>query len=177
MEIKDALDIMNSDFKLWEHADDEPLAGGKVQKTIDLPWGIGKHVVIMEGMNDATQRRAAVSSYGEHIRDVIKEQISDENITSRAQIAAARAESNDSGDSPSVSGEQRVRDESVQEETTEAAIEAHEEDAEVDGGWRETLVARRASLIGRIERLTVIFDGVLLEIKGVEAALEATKDE
>ena len=177
MEINEALNIMSSDFKLWERATDEPTGAGKIRKTLNLPWGIGEYVVDLEGMNDASKRRAAVSSYGELIRRVIKERTDDTNVTSRAQTAAADAEQVDSDNSDRVGGGQPVRGQEIQEAAYEDTDEAYQEDAESNVGWRETLIARRASIISRLEGLTAIADAGLLEVKGIDAALEATKDE
>ena len=88
----DTLALMQSDMKMWETAETEELGGGKVKKTINLPFGIGEVSVTLEGMTDGIKRRGAVSSYGEYIRGIIDECINDEAITARAQqdVAAAR---------------------------------------------------------------------------------------
>lgn len=146
MDIKEALDCMNSDYKLWEKAESKDLGGGRVEKTLHLPWGIGEVSVTLEGMSDAGKRRAAVSGYGEYIRGVVNEAISDEAVSARAKQAAARVEQRDSEDSVIVGGGTRVRDAAVQAPTDAEAGEAHEGNATKPVGLRETLLARRSEI-------------------------------
>lgn len=177
MEIKDALDIMNSDFKLWEKSKSKDLGNGKVEKTIDLPWGIGEYSVTLEGMNDGSKRRAAVGAYGQHIRDLIKERIDDEAITSRAKAAAARAEYTRSSDSNSISTDEGLRDSPVQTQVVSTTSEAYSEDAEADVDFGEALVAKRVKIDNEIERLTANLAKLCKELRGIDAAIEAMRDE
>ena len=121
---QEVLDMMNSDYKLWSKASDKELGNGVVAKTITLPWGIGEYTINMEGMDDANKRRAAVNAYGEHIRGIVNERIDDTAITSRAQVAAARSEQDDSGHGDSVGRIVGVLDEKLQATHDEGAEEA-----------------------------------------------------
>jgi len=184
MDIKETLDCMNSDFRLWERAESKDLGGGVVEKTITLPWGIGEVVVNLEGMNDAGKRRAAVGSYGEYIRGVIDEQTNDEAVTSRAKAAVARSELADSEDSTSVDRELGVRDEEVQEEGDEEPSQAYEEDASQPLGLRAVFVDRRLEIIARIDRAehrraeaNRTLDQLSNELKAIDAALNTLGDE
>ena len=182
MEVIEILDIMNSDFKLWEAAEDEDVGPGKVNKTINLPWGIGEVTVTREGMNDAGKRRAAVGAYGEHIRGLIRDRTSDESVEARAKQAAARAELANSEDSDGVGGVEPVHggpeaEEEVQEEVTEEAARPYGPAAEQSLGLRETLTLRRAEVDDRIGILTVELDTACRELRGIDAALAAMEDD
>jgi hypothetical protein len=184
MDIRETLDCMNSDFKLWEKAESKDLGGGVVEKTITLPWGIGEVVVNLEGMNDAGKRRAAVGSYGEYIRGVIDEQTNDEAVTSRAKAALARSELANSEDSTGVNRELGVRDEEVQEASDEEASEAYEEDVSQPLGLGEVFANRRAEIIARIDRTehrraeaNRTLDQLSKELNAIDAALEALGDD
>jgi len=186
MDIQETLDIMNSDFKLWERATGEDLGGGKVTKTINLPWGIGEVTVTLEGMTDATKRRGAVSSYGEYIRGLIDEQTNDEAITSRAQVHAANAQPTDSesGADSLGGGPERVREPSVQEGDVPQAGQAHKEHATRPVGLREILTARKVEIDDEVEYFTERRDTSIEELialaqdlKAVEAGLAALGDD
>lgn len=181
MEIKDALDIMNSDFKLWEAATEKPLGAGVVEKTINLPWGIGETTVTLEGMNDSNKRRAAVGAYGEYIRGLINERTNDEAIESRARQAAAKAEQDDSGDSVGVDKGQPVRGgsdgASLPPKTDARPSDTYEEDVADDADLRETLLARRAKVDERIGRLTEQLDTACRDLRGLDAALSAMEED
>ena len=180
MEIKDALDMMNSDFSLWSKAETKELGGGKVEKTLTLPWGIGEHSIVMEGMTDAGKRRAAVGAYGDYIRTLIRERTDDEAITSRAKTAAGRAELADSNNSDGVDSGVGVREgggqEEVQEASNEEAEEAYGSDATEPADLRETLASRRATLDDRIESLTRQLAVACRDLRGIDAALGAMED-
>ena len=177
MDIKEALAIMSSDFKLWERAEEEQLGGGKVAKTLTLPWGIGSYTVELEGLNDAGKRRSAVSAYGEHIRGVINERINDDAITSRAKAAAARSELASSEDSDSVSADEGLRDTAVPTEAVPGADEAHEADVEEDVDFGASLAARRVEVSEGIDRLTGQLDRLCKELRGIDAAIKAMAEE
>ena len=177
MEIKDALDIMSSDFKLWESATSEDLGNGSVAKTITLPWGIGEYTVTMEGMNDANKRRAAVGAFGEHIRGVINDRINDEAITGRAQVAAAKAEPPDSGDSDSLSGELGVLYAPLQETDDEDTEETRQGNAQSAANFGDDLTIRRTEVNGRINRLTDELTRLRRELRGIDAALAAMEED
>jgi len=184
VEIKEALDIMNSDFKLWEKSHTEDLGNGKVQKTIELPWGIGLYSIVMEGLTDGGKRRAAVGAYGEHIRSIIDERINDDAITSRAKVAAGRAEmatasaeSDDSGDSVGVSGELGVRDTAVQTTAVPEAAEAHGQDDTDSIDFGDGLAASRIKVSARIDKLTAELAKLCKQLKGIDAAIAAMSDD
>lgn len=181
MDKMQALDIMNSDFKLWEAATETPIAQGVVEKTIDLPWGIGPVTVRMEGMNDAAKRREAVGAYGEYIRNLIDDRINDESVTARAKAAAAKTEPVDSEDGDGVGGPERVRGGAGEAEVPQAANEeadrVHEQAAEGALSFRETLVARRVEVDGRIGRLTAELDTACRDLAGIDAALKAMDED
>lgn len=177
----EALNIMQSDFKLWEAATETAISPGVVEKTINLPWGIGDVTVRLEGMNDAGKRRQAVGAYGEHIRSLIDDRINDEAVTARAKAAAAKAQPADSDDSNGVGGWESVpsgpREEEVPPKTDEEAGGVYQPDAQEPLGFRETLVARRAAVDERIGRLTVELDTACRELKGIDAALGAMDED
>jgi len=177
MKETEALDMMNSDFKLWEQASDEDLGNGVVAKTITLPWGIGEYTINMEGMNNALKRRAAVEAYGAHIRGVIKERIDDTAIVGRAQAAASRTEQVNSEDSNRVSGIVGVRDEEFPQTHATETTEAHHKDAEEAFNFGDDLTATRAQVSGRIERLTDELAHLCRQLRGIDAALKAMEDE
>ena len=177
MEIKDALDIMSSDFKLWERASSEELGNGNVAKTINLPWGIGDYTVTMEGMTDATKRRDAVGAFGAHIRGVIKDRINDEAIVGRAQVAAARLERDDSAGSDGVRGLVGILDEKLQEKPDEEAEEAYQGTTKEPTDFGDDLAARRVEINGRIERLTDELAKRCKQLRGIDAAIKAMEED
>jgi hypothetical protein len=153
MNVQETLNIMNSDFKLWERAKGTPGKDGAIIKQLDLPWGIGLTTVTMEGMNDAGKKREAVAQYGDYIRSLIRDRTDDEAVTSRAKQAAARSQLADSTDSDSVSADTGLRDEGVQAETVQGAGQAYSGNAGGIGGVREALVARRAEVVDELARI------------------------
>ncbi len=163
--------------ELIQTADIVVVGDGGVEKTITLPWGIGEHTVTLEGMNDAGTRRGAVSTYGEYIRGLIDERINDESVTSRAQAAVGRSEQADSEDSIGVSGGLGVRNETVQAQSGATTEEVYQESVEGPADFGDDLVARRASLDGRIEFHIGEVARLSRQLKGIDAAIEAMKDE
>ena len=176
-DVTEILNIMNSDFKLWERAETQDLGGGKVLKTITLPWGIGVTEVTLEGMTDAEKRRQAVGAYGEYIRSVIDERINDEAITARAKQAAARAQPADSPDSDSVSADEGLRDERLQEETYEGAGPKDKRDAQDIAGIGADLIARRTALRERVGRVEADLTRWRRELKALDAAVAALEED
>lgn len=176
MDIKEVLDLMHSDFKLWERATSEDLGEGVVAKTITLPWGIGEYTVNMEGMNDANKRREAVAAFGNHIRDVIEERIDDEAITSRAQAAAARAKQDDSGHRNADSQLVGIYDEAIQETDAEDSTEAHQGTVEGTSSFGDDFAADRAAINGRINELTRDLARLCRQLRGIDAAIAAMKE-
>ena len=172
MNTQEALDIMQSDMKLWETATEKDLGGGKVEKTLSLPWGIGEVKVVLEGMTDADKRRSAVAGYGGYIRDLIKERIDDEAITSRAQTAAARLESANSADGHSLDAAGGGYKDSETAALPKAG-EAHDEDVEETEDFGATLIAREAVLLERTGRARANLAAWDKELQGIEAALKA----
>jgi hypothetical protein len=165
MDIQETLDCMNSDYKLWSKAESQELPGGRVVKTLNLPWGIGDVVVTLEGLNDAGKRRDAVGSYGEYIRGVIEEAISEDAVTARAQQAAARTKQDDSGDSPIYSGEPRVRNTAVQETANAEAGKTHQAATKEHAGLGETLAARRLEIEDDVAYFTARRDEAERELR------------
>ena len=177
MNIEQMLDIMQSDMKLWDMADTKEQKNGRVTKTLSLPWGIGEVVVELEGMTDARKRRAAVEGYGQYIRDLIKERIDDEAITSRAKAAAARSEQADSKDRGGVSadGAGGVPQDSRASPTIQSTDEEDTRDVEDNDYFRAALAAREAKLERRIERAEADIARWDNEIKAMAAALAAMR--
>ena len=176
LSIPDALDIVQSDMKLWDKSDTEPLPGGAVRKSINLPWGIGEVSVTLEGLSDGKGRRNAVGAYAEYIRDVVKNAIDDEAVTSRAAAQAARVEQDHSGDSVR-SGTEGVPESAPAEKAVEGSGKALEEDAQDFTGFGEALAPRRAALVARIERVSTDLARWRRELKGIDAALAAMEED
>jgi len=173
---REAIDLMNSDMKLWDAATTVDNGKGTLVKSLDLPFGIGETNVTIEGLTDAGKKRNAVSQFGEYIRGLIKERIDDEAVTARAKAAAQKAEQDDSSDSLR-DGSERVQDTRRKAPTYPPAVEAHEEDVAEDAGLGATLAARRASLVERIGRVETNLTLWRKELRGIDAALEAMSDD
>lgn len=84
------LALMQSDSKLWDYATTTHNKDGSIDKTLQIPWGIGEITVTLEGMDNVQGRRAAFNSFGDYIRGLINDKTSDDAITARAKQAAAR---------------------------------------------------------------------------------------
>lgn len=177
MNERETLDIMASDMKLWEAAQSKPLGPHSVEKTLELPWGIGTVVVNMEGMTDATKKREAVGAFANYIRGVIKEARDDDAVTARAKAAVARREPLDGEDSNSLSADQGLRHQTVQASAHEGAGETYERHVEEPAGLGETLTARRVALSERIGRVETDLARWRKELKGIDAALAAMEDD
>lgn len=173
MNINDALDVMQSDMKLWDTAKKKGLKGGKVEVTLDLPWGIGVHTVTLEGMDNAEGKRKAVGVYGNYIRDLIKEQTDDEAVTARAKAAAARSEPDDSPDGFGFDPNAGVQHAAGKAETVQATDTAHGEDAEGNADFGATLIARESYLLKVTERARADLTRWDNELQGISAALKA----
>jgi len=78
--------ILHSDMKLWEAAQEED-----GEKFLELPFGVGRVAISLEGIDDGAKRAAAVGSFGDYIRGRVADRISDEGITARVGSKAARA--------------------------------------------------------------------------------------
>ena len=81
--------ILHSDMKLWEAAEDVPSASG-ITKKLELPYGIGPFEITFEGISNAEERRAALVTWGVHVRGAIEEAVGDEAVTARAAQSPAR---------------------------------------------------------------------------------------
>ena len=171
MDVQQALDIMQSDMKLWDTAETEDLGEGRVTKTLDLPWGIGKLSVTLEGMTDATKRRDAVAQYGAFVRAEIEERIDDEAITSRAKAAAARAELDNSADGDSLATGGTI--ETGEARPLQEAGKAPSELTPYGADLGATLIARAAEIEGRLRALEEERDNLARDRDGIEAALLA----
>lgn len=84
------LAILASDSKLWELAGTNVNEDG-MTKTLDIPWGIGKIEVTLEGVDNAAGRRAAFSAFGDYVRGLVDDKTSDDAVTAKAEQALARA--------------------------------------------------------------------------------------
>lgn len=171
---REAIDIMQSDMKLWDTATTEVQKDGTIVKSLHLPFGIGETSVTLQGLTDAGKKRHAVTAFGEYIRGLIEERIDDDAVTARAKAAAAKAEQADSADSPSSgSGPERVREPTVQAPVDEEADQAHEADVGQALGLGETLAAQRATLREQIGRAEDNLAKWRRELTAVEAGLDA----
>lgn len=167
--IEETLDMMHSDFRLWERAQKEQV-GSTLSLTLVLPWGIGRRQMNLEGITNAESQRKAVSTFGEWIRSLIDEATNDEAVTSRAAAKAARAEQDDSG--RSAGGLPPVpEDTGDKAEALESAGIPHQEDAFGPVGLRETLAARRAYCRERLAEADRIFDKYQEELEMIDKAL------
>ena len=172
MNKEDALDLMQSDMKLWDTAKKQ-VKGNKVEVTLDLPLGIGEHTVTLEGMDNAQGKRNAVGAYGEYIRGLIDEQINDEAVTARAKAAAARSEPDDSPDGFGVDPNAGVQHAAGEAEAVQATGETHQGSDEGHADFGTTLIARESALRARVERAEANITSWNKELVGVVAALEA----
>ena len=173
MNVREALDIIQSDMKLWDAAESKDLGNGRVEKTLHLPWGLGEVVVILEGMTDAGKRRQAVEGYGKYIRGLVDEQTDDEAITARAQAAAARSEPKDSGDSDRKHPDNGLCNTTSEAETVQGTSKTHPVDAEDTPDFGTTLVARESALLARLGAAKATIAKWEQELTGIEAALKA----
>jgi hypothetical protein len=106
-------DIMQSDMKLWEAAAKAPTQNGNAMLlTLELPWGIGKTEITLEGLASAEGKRNAVGVYGQLIRDLIADRTADEAVTARSKLAAAAsseaADSRDGGHGAAEGGGEEI---------------------------------------------------------------------
>ena len=173
MNVQEALDIMQSDMKLWEAAETEETKEGVVIKTISLPWGLGEVVVELEGMNDGNKRREAVESYGAYIRGLIDEQTNDEAITARAKAAAARAKPDDSPDGSGVDPVTGVQHTTGEAEAVQATGHTYAPVTEEHADFGASLIARESALLERVGRTKADLARWEQELTGIEAALNA----
>lgn len=164
MNKEELLNIMQSDFKLWERAVEEEVSEGVITKTLNLPYGIGEYSLTFEGMNDAGARRNAVGIFGECVRKEIENKIDDDSVTARAAQKAARV----GQDSSRVLGEVRDDSEGGQKEDVAAANGAP---AVVESGSADfaTILSGLRRGIAEYERQLTVWRR---EAKALEAALE-----
>ena len=165
----EALSKMNSDMQLWEAADSKDLGNGKVEKTINLPWGIGVTSVVLEGMTDASKRRSAVGAYGDYIRGVINDKIGEENVTARAQQKAASLSEDSSRETDSRESDNGGAHESERQETADK--EPVQTPQAVTGGELEP-DARLADLQKRVGEANNFIQRAKKEIAALEAYVE-----
>ena len=85
-------EILQSDFKLWEAASTNLLAGAsnRLVKEIDLPYDIGPFSVTFEGVKDAASRRDAVAEFAATVRNEIDNRIGEAAVTARAAQRPSR---------------------------------------------------------------------------------------
>ncbi len=76
--------ILHSDMKLWDACAEE-----NGERFLELPHGIGRVAISMEGIDDGQKRAAAVGSFGDYIRSQVENKIGNEAISSRAKQKAA----------------------------------------------------------------------------------------
>ena len=94
MSPSELLEIIQSDFKLWENSETE-VVGDTIKKTIHLPHGIGEFSISFGGITNATGRRNAAAMWGESIREEVDNAIGDEAVTARAAQRAAYSSEDD----------------------------------------------------------------------------------
>ncbi len=87
--------ILHSDMKLWDACTEE-----NGERFLELPHGIGRVAISMEGIDDGAKRAAAVGSFGDYIRSQVKDKVGEEAVTARAKQKAA--DTLDAGGEPSV---------------------------------------------------------------------------
>lgn len=168
--------ILQSDMALWENASTEPSESGSITKVIDLPYGIGRTEVTLGGMDNAIGKRAALSAFGDYIRELIRDRTDDEAVEARAKQAAARAKSEDSEDSVQGSP-QGVSDTASVQEAVEESGEAHEVYAPESTGLRETLTTRRLTLTEGIKEAEANLAVWRIELRAIEMALDVLGDD
>ncbi len=160
---KDFLNMMQSDSKLWETAESET-KGDKLVKTIYIPWGIGETTVTLEGLDNVNGRRAAFSTYGEYIRGLVDNQISEESITARAEQAAARA--SDSADrQPDTTGPSPQDTEAIFDTETVPSFE-------INGTLPANPADKLAELKRRCTAAAAYITETHIEINALEAYME-----
>ncbi len=76
--------ILHSDMKLWDACAEE-----NGERFLELPYGIGRVAISMEGIDDGAKRAAAVGSFGDYIRSQVEDKIGNDAVTARAQQRAA----------------------------------------------------------------------------------------
>lgn len=157
------LQIMQSDSKLWDYAETVQ-DGGAVTKTLQVPWGIGEVSVTLEGMGDVNGRRAAFSAFGEYIRGLVNDRISEEAITARAEQADKRtgATSDRQPDSTSPSPEESA------EILSKEAVEAHDGPSTYSADPSIRLVELRAAS----DRAKAFIESTETEVRALEAYME-----
>ncbi len=163
MNKQEFLGMMESDSKLWETAETSA-EGDKVVKTIDIPWGIGKTTVTLEGIGNVNGRRAAFSSFGEYIRGLVNDRISDDAITARAEQAAEKV-SETSDRFIAIAGTSPV--------TTEEAFNKNPIPSFDEVGLQDQDPATRLTKLRRgCDLARAYIDDTTTEIKALEAYME-----
>jgi hypothetical protein len=168
-------EILQSDMKLWDRAETTE-EGNTVTKVLDLPYGIGRTEVRLEGLDNGAARRSACEGFGSYIRDIVNERIGDESVTARAKQAAAKA-SEDTGGVPDESGDDSAR-RGWEDDGGAASVPDSETVASHDViTFDVTAMGNRANAIR--ERLAVYaedMDTLRRELRGIEAYLEVYND-
>jgi hypothetical protein len=171
MNEKELREILQSDMKLWDSAETTE-DGNAVTKVLDLPYGIGRTEVRLEGLDNGAARRSACEGFGSYIRELVNERIGDEAVTARAKQAAAKA-GTDTGGVPDERGDDPARqgwedDGGATPVPNQKAMASHDVVAFTPEG-----MARRADavreLVGTYEEH---LDALRLELRGITAYLE-----
>ena len=168
--------ILQSDIKLWELAEETSTVPGVYEKTLDLPYGIGPTMVRLENIDDAIKKRGAVAAFGEHIRSLIKDRTDDEAVTARAQQAAAKAEQRDIENGIYV-GAQGVSDTPTPSASLPGTGSPHQGNAEGYAGIGDALTAQRAELRERVNRARSDLAVWTRELKALDAACAALEED
>ena len=162
--------ILNSDMKLWDRAETIE-EGTTLIKVLDLPYGIGRTEIRLEGIDDAIKRRGALESFGEYIRGIVENKIGEESITARAQSKAAlagpAASDNYGGRAPTVETEPGGAP--TFSKSAMAPLDAFDFSAEALASRRDELSKLGDDYTGRLEALR-------LQIQAVDAVIELYKD-
>jgi hypothetical protein len=168
MNEKELRAILHSDMKLWDSAEEKD-----GERFIELPYGIGRVGVSLEGIDNGQKRAAAVGSFGEYIRGRVNDAIGDESVTARAKQDAAKA-SYDAGQLPveqsndSSPGRVGGVSDQVQEAANKEAMATPNE----LGVNPEGMALRAAWVRGTIEETAANLDALRRELEGLEAYLE-----
>jgi len=150
-------------------------ADGSITKVLDLPYGIGRTEVKLEGMTDGIKRKAAFESYGTYIRGLVHERTDDGAIQARAEEAAARAKQADSRDgSPIYTGQAEL---GPNPGDVAGPVPPHEGAIGDYAGLGATLIAQRTSLAARVGRAEADLATWRRELKALNAACEALEED
>jgi len=165
--------ILHSDMKLWDAAVTTTDGPTTVTKVLELPYGIGRTEVTLEGLDDAGKRREAVTGFGAYIRRLIIDRVDDDSISARAKQKAAFA----SEDANKLSGD--GRDDNAGPDREVGGVSAKVSDTETVATPNVTVLSpedmagRRRQIENSIQRLEENLAALRGELVGITAYLEA----